>query len=33
MEQKAFKKGVRERARERVGRKWWQFWRLIWPKR
>ena len=29
LDQKAFAKGVRERARQRVGRKWWQFWRLF----
>ena len=28
LEQKEFQKGVRHRAEERVGRKWWQFWRL-----
>ncbi|MBL7139977.1 MAG: hypothetical protein ISS74_03625 [Planctomycetes bacterium] len=29
MEQKTFKRAVRDRARERVGRKWWQFWKLF----
>lgn len=28
LEQKEFEKAVRLRARERVGRKWWQFWKL-----
>ena len=27
LDQKAFKQAVRERARQRVGRKWWQVWR------
>ena len=29
LDQKTFKQAVRERARQRVGRKWWQFWRLF----
>jgi hypothetical protein len=29
MEQHEFEKGVREIARQRVGRKWWQFWKLF----
>jgi hypothetical protein len=29
LDQKTFKQAVRERARERVGRKWWQFWKLF----
>lgn len=29
LEQKEFEKAVRDRAKERVGRKWWQFWRLF----
>ena len=28
LEQKEFEKGVRHLARERVGRRWWQFWKL-----
>ena len=28
LDQKAFEKGVRARAKERVGRRWWQFWKL-----
>lgn len=32
LDQKAFEKAVRQRAKERVGRKWWQFWRLFRPK-
>ncbi len=27
LDQKTFKQAVRERAKERVGRKWWQFWK------
>ena len=29
LDQKTFRQAVRERARRRVGRKWWQFWRLF----
>ena len=29
LEQKEFERAVRNRAKERVGRKWWQFWRLF----
>jgi hypothetical protein len=29
LDQKTFKQAVRERARQRVGRKWWQFWKLF----
>jgi hypothetical protein len=29
MEQREFEKGVREIARQHVGRKWWQFWKLF----
>jgi len=29
IDQKTFRQAVRERARRRVGRKWWQFWKLF----
>ncbi len=29
LDQKAFERGVKERAKARVGRKWWQVWRLL----
>jgi len=29
LDQKTFKQGVRERAKQRVNRTWWQFWRLF----
>ncbi|HUU09277.1 MAG TPA: hypothetical protein VM431_01910 [Phycisphaerae bacterium] len=32
LDQQAFRKAVKQRARERVGRKWWQFWRLLWRR-
>ena len=28
-DQREFEKGVRQLAKERVGRRWWQFWRLF----
>jgi hypothetical protein len=32
IEQKEFEKAVRRRAKERVGREWWEFWKL-WKRR
>ena len=29
LDQKAFEKAVKERAKARVGRKWWQVWKLL----
>ena len=29
LDQKTFKQGVRDLAKARVGRKWWQFWKLF----
>jgi hypothetical protein len=33
MEQREFQKALKDRAKKHVGRKWWQFWRLLWPKK
>jgi len=29
LDQKAFRQGIRDLAHQRVGRKWWQFWKLF----